>query len=244
MEYEYTIINSDVTSSHELRSQLANFPEFRCAGVATNCSEGLNVILKQMPDIVFINLTENASSCFSMVTELHQYVKFMPLLIGISNNKEYAFDALKNGFFDYWLLPLNEFDIRKTTLKLQKLELKEQFTNTTLCLKSYKDYRYIDTNEILYLKADNNTTDVFLKDGTTVSAFKTLKTFEGRLPSNFIRIHQSYILNTDYISRINYGKSICALKNGETQLPFSKSYKNNIDDLKKILTKSTITTLN
>tara|TARA_R110000796_G_scaffold252619_2_gene388823 strand:- start:68695 stop:69429 length:735 start_codon:yes stop_codon:yes gene_type:complete len=244
MEYEYAIINSDVTTSHELRSQLIDFKEFRCAGVTDNCSDGLNVILKQMPDVIFINLNENASRCFNMVAELHQYVKFMPVIIGISNNKKHAYEAIKNGFFDYWLLPLNEFDIRKTSLKLQKQELKENYSNTTLCLKSYKDYRYIDTNEILYLKADNNTTDVIMKDGSIISAFKTLKTFEDRLPQNFIRIHQSYILNTDFISRINYGKSICALKNGDTQIPFSKSYKDNIDNLKKLLTKSTITTLN
>lgn len=244
MEYEYTIINANPHLSHELRSQLADFKEFRCSGVATDCTDGLNLILKQVPDVVFIDLTTNATNCFAMVTELHQYLKSFPLCIAISKNKEHAFEALKSGFFDYWLLPLNEFDIRKTSLKLQKRWSKEPCTSTKLCLKSYKDYRYIDTNEILYLKADNNTTDVFLKDGSSISAFKTLKTFENKLPHNFIRIHQSYILNTDYISRINYGKALCTLNNGKTQLPFSKSYKDKIDDLKKLLTKSAINALN
>jgi len=245
MEYEYTIINSDGDSSHKLRTELSNFSEFICAGVSDNCDDGLNLILKEIPEVIFINLSKNSADCFAMIAEMHQYVKFMPLIIGFSNTKDQAYNALKNGFFDYWLLPLNEFDIRKTSLKLQKTHQKEQtVANTTLCLKSYRDYRYLNTNEIMYLKADNNTTDVFMKDGTKVSAYKTLKTFENRLPSNFIRVHQSYIINTDYITRINYGKSICSLSNGETQLPFSKSYKNNIDNLKKLLTKSTLGTLN
>lgn len=244
MEYEYTIINSDANSSHELRSHLVDFKEFRCTGVAADCEDGLNVILKQMPDIVFVDLSKNPASCFAMITELHQYVKNMPQCIALSKTKDFAFEAIKNGFFDYWLKPLNEFEIRKTSLKLQKMELKDPQSNTKLCLKSYKDYRYIDTQDILYLKADNNTTDVFLKDGSTASAFKTLKTFEGRLPQNFVRIHQSYILNTDYISRINYGKALCTLKNGDTQVPFSKSYKNKIDDLKKLLGKNAISNLN
>jgi DNA-binding LytR/AlgR family response regulator len=114
----------------------------------------------------------------------------------------------------------------------------------TLCLKSYKDFHYLDTDEILYLKADNNSTDFVMKDGSTISAFKTLKTFENKLPKNFVRVHQSYILNINYVSRINYGKSICALKSGKLQLPFSKTYKDNIDSLKKILSKNTITALN
>lgn len=244
MEYAYTIINTDPIASHELRSKLADFKEFRCSGVASDCSDGLNVILKQMPDVIFVDLTVDPTSCFAMIAELHQYLKYIPLCIAISKTKDFAFDAIKNGFFDYWLQPLNEFDIRKTALKLQKQVSKEPCANTKICLKSYKDYRYIDTNDILYLKADNNTTDFFLKDGSIVSAFKTLKTFENKLPQNFIRIHQSYMLNTDYISRINYGKAICTLNNGETQLPFSKSYKNKIDDLKKLLSKSAITALN
>ena len=59
-----------------------------------------------------------------------------------------------------------------------------------------------------------------------------------------MRVHQSYIINVNYVSRINYGKSICALKSTNTQLPFSKSYKENIDDLKKVLSRNTISTLN
>ena len=62
---------------------------------------------------------------------------------------------------------------------------------------------------------------------------KPLRLFENQLPSNFIRVHQSYILNTNYVSGINYGKSTCFLKIRKTQLPFSKSYKENIDGLKK-----------
>ena len=114
----------------------------------------------------------------------------------------------------------------------------------TLCLKSYKDFQYLETDSILYLKADNNATDFIMKDGTTVSAFKTLKTFEEKLPKNFVRIHQSYIININYVSRINFGKSVCALKNGREQLPFSKTYRENVDGLKKILSKNTISTLN
>jgi DNA-binding LytR/AlgR family response regulator len=136
-------------------------------------------------------------------------------------------------------MPYNEFDIRKTLLRLKK-QLPKEDVSHTLCLKSYNDYQYLDTDEILYLKADNNATDFIMKDGNTVSAYKTLKSFENRLPANFIRIHQSYILNTNFVSGINYGKSLCFLKVSKTKLPFTKTYKENIEGLKKILSKNTI----
>jgi DNA-binding LytR/AlgR family response regulator len=62
-----------------------------------------------------------------------------------------------------------------------------------------------------------------------ITAFKTLKHFEGVLSYPFVRIHNSYILNIDYVSRIHTGNAVCHIKNTTTKLPFSKSYKENID---------------
>ncbi|WP_298141532.1 LytTR family DNA-binding domain-containing protein [Flavobacterium sp.] len=98
-----------------------------------------------------------------------------------------------------------------------------------ICVKSYGDYRYIDAKDICYLQADNNSTDIHLNTGEMITAFKTLKHFEGVLKYPFVRIHNSYILNIEYVSRIHTGNAVCHIKNTTTKLPFSKSYKENID---------------
>jgi DNA-binding LytR/AlgR family response regulator len=243
LEYSYLIIDSDAISNLQLNAFLEDYGDFNCLGLAKSTEEGINSILKFNPNIVFINLNNEARNLFQMVMELHQYITDMPVLIGLSKSKDYAYEAIKNGFYDYWLQPYNEFDIRKSLLKLKKqMPKKEQIE--TICLKSYKDYHYLDTRDILYLKADNNTTEFIMKDGSVNHAYKTLKTFEEQLPDNFIRIHQSYIVNTAYITRINFGKSICGLKSVSTPLPFSKSYKDNLDQLKKILSKNALAGLN
>ncbi|MFS4457018.1 LytR/AlgR family response regulator transcription factor [Maribacter sp. 2304DJ31-5] len=243
MEYSYTIIDSDAVSNLQLRSFMEEYEDFKCLGLTKKPSDGLNSILKLCPNIVFVNLNEQAPSLFHMVVELHQYLDNIPLIIGVSKTREYAYDAIKNNFFDYWLQPYNEFDIRKSLLKIRKMEPKDLIPST-ICLKSYKDFHYIDTRDILYLQADNNSTEFYLKDGSITNAYKTLKTFENQLPYNFVRIHQSYIVNTDYISRINFGKSICALKMMNKQLPFSKSYRENMDCLKKALSRNSVSALN
>jgi DNA-binding LytR/AlgR family response regulator len=113
------------------------------------------------------------------------------------------------------------------TLAVQKIPVAEQ--PLILCVKSYGDYRYIDARDICYLQADNNSTDIHLNNGEMVTAFKTLKHFEGVLSTPFARIHNSYIVNRNYISRIHTGNAVCYIKNTTTKLPFSKSYKENID---------------
>ena len=98
-----------------------------------------------------------------------------------------------------------------------------------LCIKSYGDYRYIDARDICYFQADNNSTDIHLNNGEMITAFKTLKHFEGILPHPFVRIHNSYIVNRNCISRIHTGNAVCYIKNTTVKLPFSKSYKANVD---------------
>jgi DNA-binding LytR/AlgR family response regulator len=99
----------------------------------------------------------------------------------------------------------------------------------TICVKSYGDYRYINANDVCYLQADNNSTDIHLASGEMITAFKTLKHFESVLKYPFVRIHNSYIVNIDYVSRIHTGNAVCHIKDTTTKLPFSKSYKENID---------------
>lgn len=242
MPYTYTIVDTDASSKLQLQHFLEDYGDFSCLDEARDSQSGLDSIIKYLPDIVFVNLNDQARDYFHMVTELYQYMKELPIFIAISRTKDYAYEAIKYSFFDYWLLPYNEFDIRKTIRRLQKQMPLEEELATTLCLKSYNDYQYLNTDDILYLKADNNTTDFHMKDGKVISAFKTLKTFEDKLPKNFIRVHQSYILNRNYVSRINYGKSVCALNNVKTQLPFSRTYRTRIDELKELLTKNSIST--
>lgn len=131
-----------------------------------------------------------------------------------------------------------EIEVLDETQELLETQIPETFVQhpnpnieqpLILCIKSYGDYRYIDANDICYFQADNNSTDIHLNNGEMVTAFKTLKHFEGVLPFPFSRIHNSYIVNRNYISRIHTGNAVCYIKNTTTKLPFSKSYKENVD---------------
>ncbi|MBC2840735.1 LytTR family DNA-binding domain-containing protein [Robiginitalea sp. SC105] len=234
MEFNYGIVDPNAASFLQLQHFLEEYEGLQCVSHDAEPRDALNSILKFKPDIVFVNLEERASEIFAMIRDIHQYLESIPVYIGMAQSRDHAYEAIKHQFFDYWVLPFSEFEIRKTLLKVGK-RLPKPESAPVICLQSYKDYQFLNTNEILYLKADNNATDFILKDGSRVSAFKTLKSFEQQLPANFVRVHQSYILNRDYISRINYGKSRFTLKFGKAELPFSRGYRQNVDALKQAL---------
>lgn len=129
---------------------------------------------------------------------------------------------------------VNDIEVKFTPVTIEKqavtIQTQPQQQELVICVKSYGDYRYIDSADVLYFEADNNSTDIHLNNGEMITAFKTLKHFETVLPpSQFLRIHNSYIINVNQVSRIHTGNTVCYIKNSTTKLPFSKSYKENVD---------------
>ena len=235
MEQTYSIVGCDKSTYNDLQLIIRLFPEFNCVSTSIGFDESLDNLLKKTPSMVFIDLSKTGGlkDPFCFVNELHHYLEELPTFIGIAKSKSMAYNAIKNNFFDFLLTPLSEFEIRKCLMRYQKT-VRSKYSEK-LCLKSYSDYRFIDLNEILYLKADNNTTDFYLTQGRKVSAYKTLKHFEKSLPEDFLRIHHSYIINKRQVIRINYGKSIITLHGQASEIPFSKSYKLQVDYLRENL---------
>lgn len=235
MPISYFILNKEDLITRNLNKLLAEFYEFSYDGCTDNYEKGMNLVLKMSPDVIFINIDVHygSESVFSFCREINSYIQKEPLYVALSKDSSKAYLALKNQFYDYLLKPGRELEIRKTALRL--LRDRQNFLAGTLCLKSYKDYTLLPIDEILYLKADNNATDFVLVNGKTVSAFKTLKSFESVLPDNFIRIHHSYIVNKNHISRINFGKSKCFLGKNRIRLPFSKTYRSNLYTMERLL---------
>jgi DNA-binding LytR/AlgR family response regulator len=190
-------------------------------------------ILHKFPSLVFIDIDNKNKfgNPFQFVKELYPYLQELPSFVALSSSKKNAYDVIKNDFFDYLLKPLSKMELRKCLLKYKKQKQAER--SDRLCLKSYSDYQFVDLDEILYLKADNNTTDFCLFQDRKISAYKTLKHFENILPRNFLRVHHSYIINTHQITRINFGKSTIVLRGKSSNIPFSKSYKPQVDHLKE-----------
>ena len=125
---------------------------------------------------------------------------------------------------------VNRIEVKTTPITFEKPTVIQQEKSLVICVKSYGDYRYIESEDVLYFEADNNSTDIHLNNGEMITAFKTLKHFETVLPQHqFLRIHNSYIININQVSRIHTGNTVCYIKNSTTKLPFSKSYKENVD---------------
>lgn len=233
MDHNFSVISQDETTIRSLTGIISSIPGFKCITISKSYDNGLNEFLKNFPSLVFLDLemNERDGNPFYFVNQFYQYVDHFPVFIALSSSKELAYEVIKNNFFDYLLKPLSEFELRKCLMKFQTQRNSRQLEK--ICIKSYSDYQFLNLKEISFLKADNNTTDFFLESGKKISAFKTLKYFEDLLPENFVRVHNSFIVNTEKINRISFGKNRIILKEGSQYIPFSKSYKSEVESLKE-----------
>jgi len=238
----YIIIEKNSATIQRINEVFNDFADLSCLGIADTYESAMNLILKESPSLVFFNIDSVIPNIFQFINEINQYKEHTPELIAISAAVENAFLAIKNGCLDAILQPLAELDIRKAILKYEKKN--KQSAKKTICLKSYGDYQYLNTNDILFLKADNNTTDFYMKDGNVITAFKTLKIYGNLLPTNFLRIHKSYIINSSYVSRVNFSKSQCTIDRNITKIPFTKTYLDNVKLMNALLSNTSLLTLN
>ena len=81
----------------------------------------------------------------------------------------------------------------------------------------------VDQDQILYLKATGNYTEVYLFDNSYVLISKTLKTIEKMLNQKlFYRCHKSFTVNLNYIKQIRYRDTIYLIIKGNVKIPISK----------------------
>lgn len=229
MRFSFLLIDDNTNRIEETLELFENFPNYFCAGIIKDNQTAINQIIKVKPQLVLNRIPVKSSEgnlLFTTISELFQYIDIVPYFIGLASSPDYALEAIQSGFSDYIVDPLLLHQLGKSLFRFEKRNRPASIT--TICIKSYSDYQFVALKDIAYLKADNNTTDIRLYNGKTVNAYKTLKHFENILPFHFLRIHKSYIVNINHVSRIHFSKSKCYLNYNEI-LPFSLTYRDNID---------------
>lgn len=95
--------------------------------------------------------------------------------------------------------------------------------------RQQEDWMPIPINQISHIESLQKRT-WFYSQGEQYKAAITLKEFQTRLPSTFIRIHRSYIINIYFIKKISrdFSSNFIVQLNEGTELPVSQSYINNL----------------
>lgn len=144
---------------------------------------------------------------------------YQPLVIFTTAYTEYAVQAFETYSIDYLVKPFDAARFKKAMDKLRKFvplnvtpdyqqleQLITQQTKTTkpfaLPIKTGNSIRLMDFEDIVYLKAADKYVRIFANDGKDYLSERSLSLLVAQLPTNFIRVHRSFIINSSYIQEI------------------------------------------
>ena len=191
------------------RSSMSIDFEIELSCITDNQKLIYNKIKAREIDILFLDIDFNSAgkNGIDFALELRKINKSFKLIF-ITGHFEYALLAFGCKTFDYLLKPI---DINKATEVLIRLKDDLLETNSTF-IKLNKDFT-VRTKDIFFIERNKSKTTIYTKDATYESCY-SLNAIKEELPDSFLRIHRSYIINPDEITKINKDDKTICFNNG------------------------------
>lgn len=183
-------------------------------GEADSALEGLQLVKQEQPDLIFLDVEMPDYSGFEFLS----FFKSIDFEVIFSTAHEsYALKAFEVSAFGYLLKPINAARLLQTIEDLERkrsleqmeerfaalqVNMEEQGNLKRVALPISTGYRFVDLDQILYLKAEGSYTYFHLTDGESLLIAKKLKTFDylNHHPS-FYRSHRSYMVNLKHVQQ-------------------------------------------
>lgn len=139
-------------------------------------------------------------------------------IVYISSKSSYAMDLFRIQPLDFLIKPL-VWEVVQDVMKRSILIYKRK--NKIFEYYSKGFYFKISFNDIIYFYSENKKINIVLKN-EELQFNRKIKDILNMVPHNFILIHQSYLINTDYIKECSY--ELMTMQNG-AMLNISQPYR-------------------
>jgi two-component system LytT family response regulator len=228
------IIDDEPLARSIVKEYLQAYDEIKILAECNDGFEGLKAIQQYEPDLIFLDIQMPKINGFEML----ELVENPPAVIFTTAFDEYAIKAFESNAIDYLLKPFSKERFDKALQKY--LSQKKSFSQKTeailesagqspiqqnrVVVKDGSKIKIIPVSQIQYLEAADDYVKIFTTEGSFLKK-KTMSYFEQSLKAfQFVRVHRSYIVNTQLITRIDaYEKdSHLLLLSTGSKLPVSK----------------------
>ena len=227
------IIDDEPLARSMVKEYLQTYPNMEVVQECNDGFEGVKAIQQHQPGLVFLDIQMPKINGFEML----ELIENPPPVIFATAFEEYAIKAFETHAVDYLLKPFSKERFDKAMQKFQQQKPKTEQTQALLetvshspaqtgriVLKDGGKIKIIPVPTIQYLEAADDYVKIFTQDGSFLKK-KTMQYFEDTLQQQFVRVHRSYIINTQLITRIDpYEKDghLVLLSTG-ARLPVSKA---------------------
>ncbi len=226
------IIDDEPLARLMVKEYLQHYPHIHVVQECNDGFEGMKAIQQHQPDLIFLDIQMPKINGFEML----ELIDNPPQVIFTTAFEEYAIKAFDAHAADYLLKPFSKerFDKAMQKLQQQKTNSTQAVVDTALLapvqsnrivVKDNGKIKIIPVSQVQYMEAADDYVKIYTAGGVFLKK-KTMQYFEDSMQQQeFIRIHRSYIINSQLITRIDPHEkdSHLVLLTTGARLPVSKA---------------------
>ena len=211
------LIDDEVGAREVLENLIVRFcPSIDVVGQANGLIPGIELIKKENPQVVFIDIQMPRYAGYEIV-DLMDDINFS--IIFVTAYDEYALKAFEISALDYLLKPIDIDRLKQAVEKVHDINAKNlahaQYALLNETIKTHKASKiaffergercFLKIEDIIALEGQSSYCQVHLKDGTSKVLSKNLKTTFSYLEDwdQFFRSHKSWVINLSHFTSLS-----------------------------------------
>jgi two-component system LytT family response regulator len=197
------------SSMHTLKKYIEWFPFTQLNGQSFPNAIGLNSIIEENPNILFVDIAL-ASSHKDALLEIAK----TSIIVYIGNCFSHAYEAFDTLGFDFLMMPLRFERFEMSMYKFKRffllkgtedLKKEDRITDSFFVRVDSKGQKevLVKCKDVIFIEALQNYVVLQLVDDEKLICHNTMKEMEESLPVDiFVRIHKSFIINYDQVTMV------------------------------------------
>lgn len=239
------IVDDDDVSLENLDFSLRKDTRFQVEGVARNGKQGKKVITKVRPDLLFLDVEMPDMTGMELLQDIRDSISWNMKVVFYTAYDKYMIQAIRESAFDYLLKPFEEQDLQDILERfVRQKEADSRIVpyagtplhagQTFIVFTPTNDMRALRPAEIGFFRycSERKQWEVILSQQPPLVLRRGMTAEQIILYSPcFVQIHQSYIINIDYLMIIKDSKCLLYPPFDKVdELLVSKKYKKELQD--------------
>ena len=220
-KYKCLIVDDEELARELIATHVQQLPDFEVVALCASAIEASSILKKETVDLLFLDIEMPVLKG----TEFLKNLANKPKVIFTTAHREYAIESYELNVVDYLLKPIvfNRFfkaieKFLETQIVIENIQQKEKTSH--IFVQSNKKNIKVLLDDILYIESIKD----YIKIHTTNERLVIkhgISAFEDRLDDRFVRVHRSYIVNSNKVTAFTKQD----IEIGKIEIPIGDMYK-------------------
>ena len=200
---------------------------------ATSISEARHLVEKYETSAFFLDIQLSDGSGIKFAKELRKIRQYhLTPIVFITGLATKELDAFRSTHcYDYIVKPFSHKRIAEVVGNLFNNQTTEDSDESYVLLDFKGVGQRVDLKDIIYIESRRR--KIFIVTRHEIIEYKVMRltNFFEALDGRFEQVHQSFIINKDYVERVDIPNSTIKMYDASEKVPIGKSYKRKVKDI-------------